>query len=331
MIGDVSGKGVPGALFMAVTKTMIKSSTTGDHSPASIVTRVNDELSADNPQCMFVTLFLGIVNVRTGEFRYTNAGHNPPYVISEKSGLCCLDDRSGPIIGAIGGIAYKESKVSLAKNDTLLVFTDGVTEAMNSPGDLYSDDRLEAFLRDGQSGTTDDLIQSVLDSVEEFAAEAEQADDITLLAFSLDEKPQDVLHHRLEFEVHSELSAIGNAIEKFGDFCSQNDLGGAVEQKVSIALDELLNNVISYGFKDDADHQIQLSVDYIEGQLKIVVTDGGVPFNPFAQVRPDTALSVEEREVGGLGVLLVQELMTEVSYKRQQNCNIVTLLLDTAS
>ena len=119
VIGDVSGKGVPAALFMAVTRTMIKSSAMGDHSPASIVTRVNEELSADNPQCMFVTLFVGIVNVRTGTFRFTNAGHNPPYIIPARKELICLDQRDGPIIGAIGGIAYKENELSFSLNDTL--------------------------------------------------------------------------------------------------------------------------------------------------------------------------------------------------------------------
>jgi sigma-B regulation protein RsbU (phosphoserine phosphatase) len=329
VIGDVSGKGVPGALFMAVTKTMIKSSASGDHSPASIVTRVNDELSADNPQCMFVTLFLGIINVRTGKFRYTNAGHNPPYLIDEKTDVTCLDERSGPIIGAIGGIAYKESERVLSGNNTLLLFTDGVTEAMNPAGDLYSDDRLTTYLDNQQNAPTVDLINGVLESVEEFATDAEQADDITLLAFSLDKKPKDAVHHRIEMEVRSELSEIDKAIKEFSEFSKRHGLGGAVEQKVSIALDELLNNIISYGFTDSDRHAIRLNVDMTEGQLKIVIVDRGIPFNPFAQARPDTALSVEEREVGGLGVLLVKDLMTDVAYQRQKDSNVVTLMIDT--
>jgi len=331
VIGDVSGKGVPGALFMAVTKTMIKSGTSGDRSPASIVTRVNDELSADNEQSMFVTLFLGIANVRTGEFRYTNAGHNPPYILNEKAELVCLDKRDGPIIGAIGGIAYKESAVSFSRNDTLLLFTDGVTEAMNPVGDLYSDNRLEAFLNSNQTLPTDQLVDAVLASVEAFAGDAEQADDITLMAFSMDMEPLEILHHQLELAVQLELSEIDRVIEEFSAFSKQHDLGAAVERKVSIALDELLNNIISYGFEGTEGHVIKLSVDYNGERLRITVRDGGTPFNPFDQKRPDTALSVEERKAGGLGVLLVKELMSDMNYQRQQDTNVVTLILNTIS
>jgi len=331
VIGDVSGKGVPGALFMAVTRTMIKSSASGDRSPASIVTRVNDELSTDNPQCMFVTLFLGIANVKTGEFRFTNAGHNPPYIINEQAELLCLDNRDGPIIGAVSGIAYKENKISFAKYDTLLIFTDGVTEAMDPAGDLYSENRLEDFLNIHKASPTDKLVNEVLASVESYAAEAEQADDITLLAFSLDIEPQEIVHHQLELEARADLQEISRINETFSDFADEHGLGESVVQKVSIALDELLNNVISYGFDDREGHTIQLTMDLTEGRLEITIKDDGMPFNPFVQARPNTALSVEERKIGGLGVLLVKELMTDVGYQRQQDSNVVTLILNTVS
>ena len=329
VIGDVSGKGVPGALFMAVTRTMIKSSALGDRSPASIVTRVNEELSADNPQCMFVTLFLGIVNVRTGEFRFTNAGHNPPYIIQDGGELVCLDHRHGPIIGAVEGIAYKENVLSFSRNDRLLLFTDGVTEAMNPAGDLYLENRLEEFLNKHQTLPTDDLVTEVLAAVEEFAADAEQADDITLLAFSFDIEPQEIVHHRLELEARADLSEISRVNQELSVFAGEHGLGEAAVQKVSIALDDLLNNIISYGFDDEEDHIIQIKLDYAEGRLEITISDDGVPFNPFDQAQPDTALSIEERKIGGLGVLLVKELMSEVSYQRQQDSNVVTLILNT--
>ena len=331
VIGDVSGKGVPGALFMAVTRTMIKSSALGDRSPASIVTRVNEELSADNPQCMFVTLFLGIVNVKTGKFRFTNAGHNPPYLIQDGGELVCLDHRDGPIIGALGGIAYKENELSFSRNDTLLLFTDGVTEAMNPAGDLYLENRLEEFLNRHHTLPTDNLVTEVLAAVEEFAADAEQADDITLLAFSLDIEPLEIVHHRLELEAQTDLSEISRVNQELAVFAAKHSLGETAVQKVSIALDDLLNNIISYGFDDDEDHTIQIMFDYAEGRLDITVRDDGVPFNPFDQAQPDTALSVKERKIGGLGVLLVKELMSDVNYQRQQDSNVVTLTLNTVT
>jgi sigma-B regulation protein RsbU (phosphoserine phosphatase) len=331
VIGDVSGKGVPGALFMAVTRTMIKSSALGDRSPASIVTRVNEELSADNPQCMFVTLFLGIVNVKTGEFRFTNAGHNPPYIIQDGEELVCLDHRDGPIIGAVDGIAYKENEISFSRNDKLILFTDGVTEAMNPAGDLYLENRLEEFLNKHQTLPTDDLVTEVLASVEEFAADAEQADDITLLAFSFDIEPQEIVHHRLELQARTDLSEISRVNQELGVFAGEHDFGEVAVQKVSIALDDLLNNIISYGFDDDEEHIILVTLDYAEGRLEITIEDDGMPFNPFDQAQPDTALSVEERKIGGLGVLLVKELMSDVNYQRQQDSNVVTLILNKMS
>ena len=122
-VGDVSGKGVPAALFMAVTKTMIKSTTNEDHSPASIITRVNHEISQDNPSCMFITLFLGILHVRSGEFHYTNAGHPYPYVKRAGGVIDTLKQVHGPVVGAVDGMAYGEDSIILGKDDQLLIFT----------------------------------------------------------------------------------------------------------------------------------------------------------------------------------------------------------------
>jgi sigma-B regulation protein RsbU (phosphoserine phosphatase) len=189
VVGDVSGKGVPAALFMAVTKTMIKTRAIDDSSPASIVTRVNDELSADNPASMFVTLFIAIADVRSGEFRYANAGHNPPYLLRTDGKLECLDQRHGPIVGAVEGMTFAEDRGRLGKNDTLLIFTDGVTEAMDPSENIYSEARLEAFIK-GQNAEPEHLTKSILGDVERHADGADQADDITILAFRLKHTPK---------------------------------------------------------------------------------------------------------------------------------------------
>jgi sigma-B regulation protein RsbU (phosphoserine phosphatase) len=213
VVGDVSGKGVPAALFMAVTKTMIKTRAMDDPSPSSIVTSVNDEMSEDNPSCMFVTIFIAICNVRTGDFRYTNAGHNPPYVKRKAGQLKCLDERHGPIIGAMEGLAYGESCIELAEGDAFLVFTDGVTEAMDPDGQLYSDSRFERLLDQLTYKTVQELADKTLASVEEFAAGAEQADDITIMAFSLDAMPGQTAGQQLEIMVEPRLAEIERVYE----------------------------------------------------------------------------------------------------------------------
>jgi sigma-B regulation protein RsbU (phosphoserine phosphatase) len=326
IVGDVSGKGVPAALFMAVTKTMIKTQAVDDPSPASIVTRVNEELSADNPSSMFVTLFFAIANVRTGEVRFTNAGHNPPYILRNGGSLECLDQRHGPIIAAVEGVAFKEDKVQLEINDTLLIFTDGVTEAMDVSQQLYAEPRLESFI--GKSaGVPDNLTGEILQDVEAYAGEAEQSDDITILAFRLDQAPGKTVAEKLHLVAATKLAEIERINTEFKQFADERGLAVGVSQKVSIVFDDLLNNIISYGFSDDEEHEIEIDVAYSPDKLVITITDDGIPFNPFDQVGPDISLSIEERDIGGLGVLLIKELMDEYHYQRHSNSNVVTLTL----
>ena len=200
---------------MAVTKTMIKSQATDDPSPASIVTRVNDDLSADNPASMFVTLFIAIVNTRSGEFRFTNAGHNPPYILRGDK-LECLDQRHGPIIGAVEGVAFREDSASLHQADTLLIFTDGVTEAMSPADELYSEARLEALLTSAKD-TPEALTGRIIDDVENYAAEAEQADDITILAYRADVGNQTQARRRLQLSAAADLKEIERVNTEFQD------------------------------------------------------------------------------------------------------------------
>lgn len=326
VVGDVSGKGVPAALFMAVTKTMIKTRAMDDPSPASIITRVNDEMSEDNPSSMFVTLFLAICNVRSGACRYTNAGHNPPYIMRTSGGRDCLDQRHGPIIGAVEELAYKESATTLSAGDSLLIFTDGVTEAMDVDGELYLESRLEQLLDERSLETAGDLVNETLASVESFASGAEQADDITILAFHLEQEA--VQLQQLEIVIEPdfrEIERVNGALEKFA---GENDIPGKVTAKVSIAIDDLINNIIAYGLDNKLKHSIKIEFRFSENRLIIEVIDGGMPFNPFESVNADTTSSVEDREIGGLGRLLVKELMDDVSYQRLKEQNVVRLLMN---
>jgi sigma-B regulation protein RsbU (phosphoserine phosphatase) len=331
VVGDVSGKGVPAALFMAVTKTMLKTSAKDDRSPASIFTRVNDELSADNPASMFVTMFLALVDVRTGEFRYCNAGHNPPYVLHQSKAFTCLNERHGPIIGAMPGIAYKEGRGQLTENDTLYIFTDGVTEAMDTDGNLYSENRLEEFFSRFSGETSKAIADASLQEIEKYALGAEQADDITVLAFRFMQSTGEIASHVLELTAAADLSEIQRVNDRVKSFCSEAGLPASISRKLAIIFDELLNNTISYGFKDEVEHEIEIRIEYAGGRLVVKVSDDGIPFNPFDQIGPDTTLSVEEREIGGLGVLLVKEMTTSQTYQRLRNRNIVTLTINTES
>jgi sigma-B regulation protein RsbU (phosphoserine phosphatase) len=326
VVGDVSGKGVPAALFMAVTKTLIESRARNDSSPASILTHVNNELSRHNEASMFVTVFMGILDVRTGELSYSNAGHNPPYIKREDGSLVRLDQRHGPVIGAMEDMVYGEDNTRLNMNDRVFVYTDGVTEAMNLAGELYSEARLVDLLSSEKCELVESMVTETVSDVACFEGEAEQADDVTVLAIQFFGGREQEEGRIFELSVTNRLDEIDRLNEAFNVFAEQNAVPTAGRRSTNLVFDELLNNVISYAFGDEADHTIDVTVEQNESRLLITISDDGKPFNPFQTDPPDTALSIADRGMGGLGVHLVRNMMDEVSYNRRTDRNVVTLV-----
>jgi sigma-B regulation protein RsbU (phosphoserine phosphatase) len=181
VIGDVSDKGVPAALFMAITKTLIKIHAESEHSPAKIMNKVNNILSRDNPNCMFVTLIIGILNTETGKIRYANAGHNP-LIIKKKDKTYFNKGLSGPVAGAMEDIEYKELTAELDTDDLIFLYTDGVTEAMNNTKKLFSDERLLDLISMNSFKTAQDYILITKEDVVNFTDNEPQSDDITMLS-----------------------------------------------------------------------------------------------------------------------------------------------------
>jgi sigma-B regulation protein RsbU (phosphoserine phosphatase) len=180
-IGDVSGKGVPASLFMAVTKTLIKAKATQGLTPQRVLSRVNQDLSMDNPSLMFVTLFLGILNIRTGELEYSNGGHNPPYLIHSNGDLEPLETTQGLALGVMDDFVYQSKKIVLQKGDTIFLYTDGVTEAMNEKEVLFSEQRLEKEITVLKDKSIEEFAAGVMEKIREFSQEVPQTDDITMM------------------------------------------------------------------------------------------------------------------------------------------------------
>ena len=325
-VGDVSGKGVPAALFMAMTKTLIKSRAADDRSTASIMTHVNEELSRDNPSSMFVTVFVAILDIGTGELTYTNAGHNPPHVKRRQGSLESLAQRHGPIIAAMPGMTYGEKTIQLQCGDILTLYTDGVTEAMDESSNLYSDDRLERLLREGEMSDADETVEAIMASIGDFTGEAEQSDDITILTLQYLGGGDAVPMHKTAIEVDNDVSAIQKVAEEFDRFAEQSGLTPAIVQTLHIIFDELLNNIITYGYQDDERHSIEVKVEILGRRLSVTITDDGVPFNPLSQKSPDTSLSIDERQLGGLGIHLVKSMADECGYQRKIDKNVLSLM-----
>jgi len=195
-VADVSGKGVPAALFMAITKTLIKSVATSrknsftetadkskKYSTAAIMKHVNDELcSGDNYESMFVTVFLCIINIKTGDIVYTNAGHNPPYIMNHRKELKKIDKRHGLVLAAMAEVDYGEDELKLNARENFIIYTDGVTEAFNESREMYTEKRFENVIMKANFQGTKNLVTLLLDSVLEFEGESGQTDDITVMA-----------------------------------------------------------------------------------------------------------------------------------------------------
>lgn len=180
-LGDVSDKGVPASLFMVITRTLIKAVAQQDLSPADMMFQINNTLSADNPKTMFVTLIIGILNVRTGEVRYANGGHNPPIVVSQKEGVFYQEGISGPLLGPIENVPYKELSLTLQPGDCLFLYTDGVTESMDSEKNLFSDERLLAEIETLRNGDVEDIVNGIITSIKEHVKSEPQSDDIAMM------------------------------------------------------------------------------------------------------------------------------------------------------
>ena len=181
LVGDVSGKGVPAAIFMAMAKTVLRATADISLSPAEILTRANNQLSRDNAEMMFVTLFLVVYNRQTGQLRYADGGHNAPYLVSANGEVTMVKAQGGTALGVMEDLPYFDGELQLAQGDAFLLYTDGVTEAANESDKFYGEERLENFLRQQTIDGAQDLNTELLADIRAFAGDAAQSDDITSL------------------------------------------------------------------------------------------------------------------------------------------------------
>ncbi len=318
-VADVSGKGVPASLFMAVTKTLFKSTAGNGGTPGEILARLNAEICRDNESCMFVTFFCAILNIRTGQVDYSNGGHNLPYHL-HRGGVSPLENTGGRALGVVEQSPYASARMVLGPGDSLLLYTDGVTEAMDPSDTLYSDQRLERFLASNRGSSPRQIIGDLVSDVRHFASEAPQSDDITVLAllyFGTTKKIGEELEIKLNNKV-SELERFNHTLTEFGQ---HHGLAPRLVHDLNLALEEILTNIISYGYPDNREHEIKVRLSVQPGEVKAEVEDDGQPFNPLEASEPDTAQSLQERKIGGLGIHLVRKLMDGLEYQRQEGKN----------
>lgn len=316
LIADVSGKGIPAAMFMMTAKTLIKNLAETGIAVEEVFTRANDELCKMNETGMFVTAWLGEIDLKTGVLSFVNAGHNPPLVKRGNGGYEYLKARSGLVLAGMDGIKYRRNEIQLMPGDKIFLYTDGVTEATDSQTKLYGEDRLIKAINAIDTTKCDNTCIEIKKSVDEFVGEAEQFDDITMLSFNLKE-----LDGYNSLTVIPSAQSIARVTAFVESWMAKTKVERKIINKVNIAIDEIYSNIAYYSGAQWARVHYTRDLEAIY----LTFTDNGKPYNPLENEDPDITLSAEEREIGGLGIFMVRKIMDSVEYKYENSQNVLKL------
>ena len=321
-IGDVSGKGVPASLVMAVTRSLFRTVSTHENRPAKIVNAINDAMSKDNDSNMFVTFFMGVLDMPTGRLRYCNAGHNAPIAIKQDD-VHFLEFIPNLPLGIMTDFRFEEQECVIPYGATIFLYTDGLNEAENKAHEQLGDDQVLATAQNLYNLSSHEQINAMTDVVTKHADGAEQSDDLTMLSIKY-------LHQQNE-EAKSKHLTLKNEVEelnKLPEFvdavCEDAGVDMELVASLNLALEEAVTNVVLYAYQK-GEGLVDIDAVYTDKRLKFVITDSGIAFDPTKKEAADTTLSVEERSIGGLGIHLVRQIMDSVNYERVDGKNVLTL------
>ena len=316
VIADVSGKGIPGAMFMMTSKTLIKSFAESGLPVHEVLTNVNTQLCQNNEAGMFVTAWMGILDLQTGLIKFANAGHNPPLVKHKDGSYEFLKGKVNFVLAGMDMVKYKEQELQLQPGDEIYLYTDGVTEAHNSKNELFGEERLLESLNSTKGMTVESICKKVKDDVESFVCEAEQFDDITMLCVRLNEIESDI-----SITVVPSMETVSQVAEFMETEMEKFEVSPKISMKLLIAIDEIYSNIVRYSGATQA----TVSINKIENTLKLQFKDNGIPYNPLDAKEPDITASAEDRSIGGLGIFMVKKMLDNVEYKNIDSCNVLTL------
>lgn len=328
VVADVSGKGVPAALFMVVSRTMLRSRLMslgdGEHELSGAVEDINRSLCENNRDDMFVTAWIGVLNVISGVVDFVNAGHCRP-LVRRKGGACEYDTTfSGMMLAGMEDITYRQGRLMLEKGDLLLLYTDGVTEATNAEEELYGEERLLRAVEDAGNILPEELLGVLWKAVDDFQSGLSQSDDITMLAISWRGRG---------FEEKTGIPIMEN-MQEFIDFVETvlNDRGVSVKTavKIHVTVDEIFSNICYYSGATEVTVGIRVNDRLEDGritgqEITIYFEDDGIPYDPLERPDPDVTEILGRRKEGGLGIYLVKKRMDKVEYEYINDRNRLTI------
>ncbi len=323
-VGDVSGKGVPASLVMAVTRSLFRSVSARIEDPGQIMSQINNAMSEMNENSMFVTLFIGVLDLHTGNLTYSNAGHCAPVLLGEKPTPVKMD--ANIPVGIMADWQFTSQSVTLKPGQTLFIYTDGLTEAENATQKQFGEERMMEIL--AKSDTTPrPLIENIIQEVRNFVGQAEQSDDLTMLAVQFTKPRASEPTHIISNSIilHNDVQEVPVMTEFVERTAEQANLDPSVTMTLTLAIEEAVANVMKYAYPKGEVGPIEINATINDGSLSFTIKDSGTPFDPTQVKKADITLSAEEREIGGLGLHLIRNIMDTVEYHHTSNQNILTL------
>ena len=325
LVADVSGKGIPAAMFMMTAKTIIKDLAESGIPVNEIFTRANEKLCENNESGMFVTAWMGILDLKTGNMQFANAGHNPPLLKRADGSFEYLKTRAGFVLAGMEGIRYRAGELMLAPGDRLFLYTDGVPEATNSDNKLYGEERLLEFMNQNTNVDAVALLPELKANIDEFVGEAPQFDDITMLLF--DYKFYKGGEHMTNKTFKAKTEALSDVLGFVDEMLEKYECPMKIQTAVCVAIEEVFVNVARYAYENgEGDVTLGIGFDKESRNITFRMRDKGVPFDPLLKPDPDITLSAEEREIGGLGIFITKKTMDTVEYTYENGENTLTMI-----
>ena len=333
VIADVSGKGIPAALFMMVTKSMLKTALMGGAGAAEALTNVNSQLCTSNHEEMFVTVWAGILDLKTGVITASNAGHEYPMIRKPGGPFEELKDKHGFVLGGIDGLDYKDYQIELEPGSKLFLYTDGAPEATDSNKVLFGMDRLARSVNSAADGTPEEIIKAVRNDIDAFVGEAEQFDDLTMVCVEYTgqegnfkgagEKMDKVLFDVVKRAEIPNVTVVTDMVDAELD---KLESSMKAQMQINIAIDEIFSNIAKYAYGEEGgDARVIMTVNDSLDEVSLTFIDKGVHYDPMAQEDPDITLPAAQRSIGGLGILLVKKTMNSVKYEYKDGMNCLTI------
>jgi len=324
-IGDVSGKGVPASLFMAVTRSTFRTVSVHESMPDRIVTIMNRTIADMNKTNMFVTLFVGVLDLPTGRLHYCNAGHDAPLLVGAGVGeLSC--DANIPV-GFMPQWKYTLQEAHIFTGTTIFLFTDGLTEAEDINHAQFQMERVNEVAGQAlaqQMQEPKELIGSMAEAVHQFVGDAEQSDDLTMMAIQYIKQQHDV-KLRKSIVLPNDVEEVSKLTAFVEEVCEAMGFDGALTAQLTLAIEEAVVNVMKYAYPPQKRGDVTIEAQSNDLRLKFTIIDSGMPFDPTVRAEVDTTLSAEDRPIGGLGIHLVRKIMDSINYERVDSLNVLTL------